>query len=1048
MIYGDPGTIFPLGIYTNSSVDTFTLSVPSGLILARRIAVPVQQPRSYSWTFSGSTGLVSSLLSALVAPVNLTTVVNTGGTTAYLLGRLILNQEAYLRSEPLAFDFGSTGDAASTETPHRLRFSFRGIAPAGGAILMDIYAWNIGRMYLNAHWEGKLEVGLLRGGEFQSFFSTQSRTNGVEQLMEVEWNDNPGGPGGTITFYLDGANAGGPFTTTVKPRIPAGVQLFTNASLDNARNSVNGLAVRELKLGYDATVTQFSYEPVASGPIDRATLEALVVDARSVTAPQPPVTFSYADPGGTVVTVDVTVGPLAVPAGQAFKAVLVDWSTGAGVPHPNELVMTRIIAQNCCFQDSALYPAQPPWIECLPQGPVPNIAGINYYCEAIRIGGYVQFQFGYDWDATRMPNNPFGDPSGKHSYMVPHKWQVYDSVGTLLATIETPDNQPLNGTDKPYLFSGGFDGRGCAVTTPGNRWYPHGTVRSGIIWRSADPAAHDAALVRSNIVLYDLSIPFGSHLDFSVNGFDLRVFAGGAGSDGQANGFGNSRVMSWEPTDYPTLTTKVNVTNDPYRASLYSANSLAANAAIWLKYTPFNIQGRSPVTGPGGTRDDRQIMPEMVINYSYTAGKGRPHDGRLYRDIALACLTGYVSDPVHCFEQGRNAPLYKGNARRPITMRNHYYGPGNSYTPEAQAYYIQGGRLSDWTTNVNPLRVYTPSAGDTPSTPYFGSSQIDKSHGHQYPGWGSILFKTPEFAFLGHKFWDQNRLYSNIVIGDDYGQLWGTRDGAWAFMHMALAWKTASPNSTRLYNRAEVMDFAVYDFEYFHDHHYATTPGYANPPANVLKNGAFNSLYASYAAAPLFGTCVPDSSQITQQDFQIGYWLSALAAAEKLGFNAALRQASTKAATVLDWLIAMQRKRIVGRILQAPTMLPDGGTNYAMIIWRQAQIEAVGGDVSQLPRTYQQLAAVNGTSATWDYYVHEGETISRDGQAMDQLIAGPSLLRYLLNQSGADISSAQAVATGWRNAKKADELAKGVNAGEGWFRYLQASNNPAKSSQS
>jgi hypothetical protein len=197
----------------------------------------------------------------------------------------------------------------------------------------------------------------------------------------------------------------------------------------------------------------------------------------------------------------------------------------------------------------------------------------------------------------------------------------------------------------------------------------------------------------------------------------------------------------------------------------------------------------------------------------------------------------------------------------------------------------------------------------------------------------------------------------------------------------------------------------------------------------------------------LFGTCTPDSIQVSQLDFQIGYWLSALAAAEKMGFNTALRQASAKAGAVLDWLIAMQRKRIVGRILQAPTMLPDGGTNYVMIIWRQAQIEAVGGDVAQLPRTYQALAAVNGTSASWDCYTHEGQTISRDGQAMDQLIAGPSLLRYVLNQTGPDISSAQSVASGWRNAKKADELAKGVNAGEGWFRYLQASNNPAKSVQ-
>ena len=35
-----------------------------------------------------------------------------------------------------------------------------------------------------------------------------------------------------------------------------------------------------------------------------------------------------------------------------------------------------------------------------------------------------------------------------------------------------------------------------------------------------------------------------------------------------------------------------------------------------------------------------------------------------------------------------------------------------------------------------------------------GTFQIDKLHGHQFPGWGSLLFRTPEFAFLGHRFWD------------------------------------------------------------------------------------------------------------------------------------------------------------------------------------------------------------------------------------------------------------------------------------------------------
>lgn len=1050
MIYGDPGTIFSLGIYTNSSADSFTLSVPGGLVLARQTTLQTQQPFTGHWLFSGATGLVSTS-TGLASPVSLSVLSYDGAQTAFAAGVLTLNITTFLRSTPLGLDFGTTSDVNTTETPHRLRFSFRGTAPIGGLILMEVFAWNRGRMYFNGHWDGgRMEVGIQRGGQVQSFISTGTRTAGIEQLLEVEYVDNPGGPGGTLTFYIDGQNAGGPFATTIKPRIPADVSLYSNASLDNTRNSVDGLQVRELMIGYDGLVSQVSYTPVLSGAISRADLEALVVDARSVTMPQPPVTLSYQAEGGTVTTLDVTIGPLTVPVGQAFKAVLFDWSTGSGVRHPNELVMTRIINQNCCFQDSKLYGAQSPWIECLPQGPVPNIAGINYYCEAIRSDDYVQFQFGYDWDTATMAANPFGDPSGKHSYMVPHKWLIYDSANTLLATIQTPDLKPLNGNDKPALFEGSYDGRGCAITTSTNKWYPHGTVRSGIIWRNHDPVQHDATTIKATVPLLDVSIPFGSHTDFSVNGFDLRIYAGGAGNDGQANGFGNTRMMNWDQSDYATMAGKVGVTSDPYKASLYSANSLTANAAVWLRYTPFNIQGRSPITGPGGLRDDRQIMHEMVVNFANTADilRVRPHDRRPYRDISLAVLTGYVSDPIHCFEQGRNVPLYKGNARRPIVMRNHYYGPGYANVPEAQAYYVQGGRLSDLVTNVSPLRVNTPFAGDTPTTPYFGTAQIDKSHAHQFPGWGTIIFKTPEFAFLGHKFWDQNRLYSNNVIGDDYAQLWGTRDGAWAFMHTALAWKTASANSSRLYSRAEVMDFIVYDFEYFYNKHYAATPGFLYPPTNVMVNGNVGDVLASYAAAPLFGPCVPGGLEVTQQDFQIGYWLTALAAAEKLGFNAALRQASTKAAAVLDWMIALHRKRVIGRLVTAPNLNPARGLPYVTMIWSQEQIIAANGNVAALPQTYAALAAVAGQSTNWDSYVFEGHTMSRDGQAMDQLLAAPSMLRYMLNQTGSDINAAQTAANTRRNAKKADELAKGVDAGSGWFWYLQASHNPAKSVQS
>lgn len=1045
MIYGDPGSIVPLNIAASSG--DYQLSVPPGLPVAREVQTPGFRAASAVWRLAGANGAVLSSGDALDSPIAL----EPGGAVRATPAGIALNRNSYLQSKGLGLDFGTSGDPKKTQVPHRMRCSFRGIVPrANGALLFYMIGWGVGAITLFTRYgSDQLEAAIGRGdGTEGGFVSTALRKPGVEQLLEVEWKDSPAGPGGTIAFFIDGKPAGGPFATKTKPRVAPEMFFSVNAALGNTRQAIDGMVVREMRIDIDLPETRYSYPPVASGPVKGADLPRLVVDARTVREPQPARTLAWRGPDGAVSTLDVTIGPLDVPPGQPFKAVLMDWSSGAGVPHPRELVMTRLAAQNCRFEDDWLGQAQPAWTECLPQGPVPVIDGIAYRCEAIRSGDYAQFQFGYDWDAGMMPANPFGDPTGKNAYMVPHKWAIYDRDDKLLATIERPDGGPLNGTDVPHLYQGPLDGRGCAMISKEHRWYPHGTVRSGIIWRNRDPGNHDQAGIRAAVPLFDLSIPFGSHVDFSINGFDLRIFQGGAGNDGQANGFGNVRVMPWTQSDYATMVGRAYKTRDPYGALLYSANAMAANAALWLQYTPFNIQGRSPVTGPGGMRDDRQLMPEPVACYVGQPEGQRPHDRLAWRTIALDYLTGYVSDPVHAFEKGRNVPLYKGNARRPVSFRNHYYGPGDQGLPADRSWFQQGGRLWDVVKGTNPLRVAVPYAGDVPSRPYFGTTQIDKAHGHQFPGWGSLLFRSPEFAFLGHRFLDQNRLYLNYIVGDPWFSLWTSREGAWAFLHAALAWKTASAGSQRLYSRAEILDYAVFDFEAFHSRHFTGPVGFHRPPTNLIRDGVVDMDGAIYAAAQYFGIVAKDGGRLFQHEFYVGYWLTVLAAGEKLGFNTALRRASAKAGAVLDWLIAMHRKRVVGRILKGANLWPMDGYNYLAGLWTVDHIKAAGGDVARLPHDYAGLESLWGRAESWDSFkVSDGRTISRDGQAMDQLIAAPSLLRYLLGQSGDDLVEAQAVANRWREQKKAEELAKGERAGEGWFRYLQATTNPATAAQ-
>lgn len=1046
-VYGDPGTIFPLGIYLAGSTSNFTLTVPSGFPLAieRRNEITVPVASQWNITNAGSPWPVSGDAVGLSNVIYKRVYTGSGGTSSdnssMVSGRLRLMRHIYLATDPLALSFKQTTNDGTTQAPARIRLTFSGVVNEEYPILATLYDYMIGEFTLRRHWSGTgtLSVTVGRGSSTTEIISDDNPAfeAGSLKTWSVEYIDNVGGSGGSVRFYADGVQIGADKPCEVKLRITPAMSLECNATGNNTSDSVNNLDVAYVGVSFGKPEIESTYDPAVSGSIAAADLEMLCVDARGFSTPQAPVTVSYQATGQDPFNMEVVVGEMTLPAGRAYKAVLEVWSTGEGVAHPNELVMTKPAAQNCRFEDATLYSAQAPWTEVLPKGAVPNINGINYYCEGIRIGTYVQFQFGYDWDTTQMPANPFGDPQGKDSYMVPHKWLIYDNTGTLLGRIEQPNGQPLNTTATAVSWSGSLDGRGNPMVTAANKWYPKGTVRSGIIWRShAEPPAYTQQEIWDRVPTYDIAVPFASQGGASVNGGDLRT-----GSGEQLNGFANYRWMPWESSTYNDLITAGANTLNPWKYGS-DQNGMVPNANTWLKYTPFNQMGRSPITGPGGVRDDRQIMPEPVARYARDVTVKRLHDNRSMKEIALDYLTGYASDPFHCFENGRLTPLFKGDARRNITMRNHYYGAGEAGTPPEQAYYVQGGRPYEFVTANNPLRVQVPYAGATSDKPYFGTNQIDQDHAHQFPHWGSLMWQSPEFAMLGHKFGDQARLYLPWILNNGWGEAgeFASRGAAWKYMHAAIAWKTASSNSSRLYSRADILDWVVFDFEGFYDTYYASEVGFLTPPTNI--NGGGNN--AIFAGAQRFGPCLwSDDYGVWQHDFMIGYWTSALHAAEKIGFNDALRAASDKAEAVVNWLITMHQKRATGRL--------NGGMNinsyeidYTVPLWTPAMIASAGGVAASLPQTYSAIVTAQGSNAafSWDSWNNNGTASLRDGQAMDQLLAAPSLILDM-GRTDSALVQAETNALAYRQSKIDSETAKGAaTAGSTWFQYHQTTNNP------
>ena len=1048
-LYGDPGSRFPLGIFVQPAADNYSLEIMTGLLVVERVGSPGSVTVGSAFATPNALGPFAPAQLGQGVTGSSLTIVGPGSTFS---GNLLnLQSGSYLSTPAVGLGFVVTNNPTSSQTPLGISLNFVGVIPQQQAVLVSLQSFAEGGIILRGNWATtNVIVYIQRGQLSEQFESISGLSNVAVEDITVQYRDNPTGAGGSITFLRNGLAFGPSQNTSLKPRITAQADIEINALSGNPAAGVSSgtsLQIQKVGVMVDQPIVNYTYLAVSSGQVSATRLQNLYVDATAVSAPQAAKRLTYQPVGGPIQAIDIVVGPLFVPLGTAFRAILEDWSSGVAVPHPNVLVMTKLARQNCKFEDGWLTTAQPSWSECLPQGPVPIINGIAYYCEAVRIGTYTQFQFGYDWSLTAMPSNPFGDPSGKDSYMVPHKWRIEDSAGTVVGLVQRPDGGALNGVDIPRIFAGSFDGRNIAITNSTSKYYPHGTVRSAVVWRSGIPVAYNQAVVSAQLPRFDVTIPYAMHTDFSCNGFDYRIFFGGAGNDGQTNGFGNTRVIPFNPTNYATLTAQVGVTQDPYKASLYSFNSLAAVSSTWMKYTPFNQCGRTPLTGPGGIRDDRVAIAEPVVQYMYNISSLRPHDGIPNATLALDFLTSYASDPFHCFELGRCVPLYKGiNANRVITLRNHYYGPGEASTPPERAYYIQSGRPSDFAASINPLRMRIPTFGFATDKPTFGVNAIDSAHAHQYPHWGSLLWQSPEFAFLGHKLWDQNRLYSNVIIAELSATRWATRDGAWQFLHAVMAWKTASANSDRLYNRKEVLDFVSADFEWFSDNHKTATPGFDNPPSTIITNGFVDERLGTYAIAAKFGVSSYYDSSIAaflQHEFFIGYWVSALGIAESIGFNSALRARSAKAGSVLDWMIARHRQRIIGRINEAPRAnLSDN--SFIFLLWRGADILNASGAVNALPQTYTNIAARKGNSTTWDVSTDANGLVgSRDGQGLDQLMAGPTILKNQLKLVGSDIDAAISTVTAWRDQKKAEQLALGVNAGESWFKTRNGMNNPA-----
>lgn len=1064
VFYAQPNAYTPLNLNVPEDATDITLSrafSDSELKIRVQEETTTLTPATGTWRTNAITGPFNGTGNGIANTA--TMQVNATGATTLRNGNILLNKNQYLATGALGWNFVDTGNPETAFTPPSFTYTFKGVTPGGlhPAVLLGDMSGPDGVVFSFQmfDWGRELSVSLGRpGGNWTSIKSDVHPTdlNGVNRSFSVTYTDDPDGPGGTITFFADGVQVGEEKPAPFKPKFGPGCFIQVNASDGNTVNSNDNLEVESIAVSYGKPVVTANYVAVPNGSITADKLNALVVDAIGVTTTQPSRKLTYQVGSQPEVDVNIVVGEVSVPnTGAAYKVVLEDHSTGVAVPHPNELIMTRPTAQRVTFEDEVLAAEYGSWTEVEPQGPAPVIDGIRYGCQGHRdLGNYVVFQFHYSLD---RPSEPFGDVEGMNTYMRPHKWAIYDKAGTLIKRIEQPDGKPLNPSDTTPIWEGktgnpqlDYDGLNVAKVSEDNRWYPHGTVRSTIVWRNGTPPAFSQDFINQHLPVFNQQVPYAGHSDGTTNGFDLRIYAGTAGT-GQSNGFGNWKLtpLKWGVETYESIQKWAQTTLDPYKNPYKPIPGLSRNSALWLEYTPFNSCGRSPIAAPGGTRDDRQIIPEPVALYMSDVNAVRPHDHAPLSRIALDYMTSYASEAYHGVEGGRLKPLYKGQPRRGITLREHYYGGGDMGVPANSAFYVKGGRLYETVSSLNPTTVPVPSKGATNKRPYFGWYAGDQSHAHQFPGSASMLWKDPTFAMMQVPFSDVCRMYNSTIIATYGTDRYANREKAWLFMHAAMLWKFGSKTSSRLYDRDEILEWVVPDLETFSDTYLTSNPGFLNPPSNVMRNGQVNVDLVAFAAAQFFGPVAwkgPEAGNLglMSSAFQIGYWLSALHAAHKIGFLDAIREKSAKAGAVIDFLIGLHRKRVTG-MLNGGMLLNPLDSDYEYNPWPVELVEAAGGNVGNLPQTFADAATATVSAPSWDARLSpSGSVHKRDHFATTQLLAAPSLL-FDMGLTGDDLDEAEANATAMRQQKIDSEEARPIEErGSGWFVFDHATNQPAR----
>lgn len=330
-------------------------------------------------------------------------------------------------------------------------------------------------------------------------------------------------------------------------------------------------------------------------------------------------------------------------------------------------------------------------------------------------------------------------------------------------------------------------------------------------------------------------------------------------------------------------------------------------------YQAGSVSGHDWLTGKGGVRFDRSVVPSVLAIWAADPNFVRPEGNVPIRDLLDQWGLAYFNHSHHWL---RDVKSFTGVPKDQIfrgdwVYASAYYGGGpygklgESRGPDKTVDMCGIGNGKDrWINNNDPEGFL-----------YWSGWLRDSLHSYAYAAWWAVMTNSPMHALiashdynaqwmssLGSSYPTTNPLGSGDIGTSGY---WGTRDHAWRWLAYVMQWMVATENPRGL-SREDVASRFQIELELAYDRVYKP----------VFLDNSQKPIHVSLRN--LGHNCVVDGGgkNLGSGHGSLGlYMVHVLVTMRQFGLFAAMRARSDKCKKALDMMITLLDKQVIDYVL-------------------------------------------------------------------------------------------------------------------------------------